>query len=47
MDSTSLGSLLMAVLAGKETALEVVVGRRVVQAPMFHQQLLSYKILYE
>lgn len=47
MDSTSLGSLMIALLVGNEAALGVVVGRRMVQAPVFQQRLLSYKIIYE
>lgn len=47
MSSISLGSLAIAVLAGKAAALEMFLWRRVVQAPMFQQQLLSYKMLYE
>lgn len=42
-----MGSLVIALLVRNEAALRVVVGRRMVQAPVFQQQLFSYKIIYE
>lgn len=47
MDSISLGSLVIAVLVGKEIALQAEVGKRVVQAPVLLQRWFSYKMLYE